>query len=276
MKFVFLSAILVSALVLNSCAGKRSRENGPDLVPPAYSTGWYVGGELSSNYVTYSKKEVVPLFPEKENGPKLDFFVDTLDVLDQAERKMLRDVLYDGLSCQDYADNVYNNIKSEYLKTKESAAAQPGESYNRTYRETFDGAVYPSFIVVSRSYYYLSGGAHGQNEKAFFVLDRETLSKVELIDILRAGAENDLRVGINDALRARYHVEPGAPLTSAGFLSETANVPRNFFISREGLGFCWNPYEISPYSMGTLEVVLPYARIEKLLNDKGFKMFKNL
>jgi hypothetical protein len=278
MKIVFLSiVVLFSVLVFNSCTGLRDRgyESGP--VPSAYSTGWYIGGDLSSKYVTYAKKEIVPLFPEKkENGPKLDFFVDTLDILDDAERKMLRQALYDGLSCQDYAGNVYNNIKSEYLKTKEAAAAQPGEAYNWTYTETFDGAVYPSVLVVSRTRYYFSGGAHGQNEKTFFVLDTKLLSKVELTDILQTGAENELEVQINDALRARYHAKPGEPLTSVGFLSETANVPQNFFVSREGLGFCWNPYEISPYVMGTLEVVLPYAQIENLLNDKGREMVKNL
>ncbi|MDR0684156.1 MAG: RsiV family protein [Spirochaetaceae bacterium] len=277
MKFIVLSIVLFSALVLNSCAGLRDRESESGPAPTVYSTGWYMGENLSSEYITYSKTEIVPLLPEKkENGPTLEFFMDTLDILEEADGKLLRQTLYGGKTCQEYVENVYNRVTGDYKKRKDDAADASGAAYNWSYSETFDGAVYPSLLVISRRIYNYTGGANGQNERIFFVLDTKLSSKVALNDILAEGAEKDIQARIDDDLRARYRAAPGAPLTSAGFLNDTAGVPQNFFISREGLGFCWNPYEIAPHSMGTLEVVLPYAQIENLLNDRGREMFKSL
>jgi hypothetical protein len=281
MKSIFFVIFLFSVFALNSCAGLRDNENESDFMATAYGTGWYMGDILPSKYITYSKKEIVPLFEpsvseKNEKSPKLEFFVDTLDILDDAERKLLRQTLYGGLTCQAYVENVYNNVKDEYQNIKDMAIEQPGAVYDWSHIETFDGTIYPSLLVISRRLYSYSGGAHGQNEKTYFVLDTKLLSKLELSDILQAGAEGELQTRIDDDLRTRYRAAPGTPLTSVGFLNDTAGVPQNFFVSREGLGFCWNPYEIAPYAMGTLEVVLPYAQIKNLLNDRGREVFENL
>ena len=39
------------------------------------------------------------------------------------------------------------------------------------------------------------------------------------------------------------------------------DIPETFFLTPEGLGFFWNPYEIGPYVMGVIEVVIPYEKL---------------
>jgi hypothetical protein len=275
-KINFSIIIMFFAVILNSCAGLRDAGQKNASAPLVYTTGWYDDGGLSPKYITYERKEELLLLPEELKSPRLDFSVDTLDVLDEQERKLLQQFLYENLSCQNYASKLFDKIKTDYLKMKDEVISQPDRPYDWTYAEGFDGRVYPSLFVISRSRYILSGGANGQNEKIFFVLDRALRSKVELDDILEGGAKASLQKQINDSLRARYHAKPDAPLTSIGFLEETAGVPGNFFVSREGLGFCWNPYEIAPHVMGTIDVVLPYADIENLLNDRGKALFSGL
>ncbi|MDR1256962.1 MAG: RsiV family protein, partial [Spirochaetaceae bacterium] len=119
------------------------------------------------------------------------------------------------------------------------------------------------------------GGAHGQNEKTFFVLDTGLGSQVFLDDILQSGARPSLQARIDDSLRETYGAAPGASLRTAGFLEDSGGVPENFFLSPDGLGFSWKPYEIAPYAMGAIEIVLPYTLIEDLLNDRGRNLFKN-
>jgi hypothetical protein len=142
--------------------------------------------------------------------------------------------------------------------------------------EIFEGRVYPAVLVISKTLYTYSGGAHGQNEKTFFVLDTKHESQVFLNDILQSGAESSLQERIDESLRETYGLEPGASLRTAGFLEDSGGVPENFFLSPDGLGFCWNPYKIAPYSMGTIEIVLPYSHINDLLNDRGQALFDNL
>ncbi|MDR2659303.1 MAG: DUF3298 domain-containing protein [Spirochaetaceae bacterium] len=277
MKIKFYIIILFFALIVNSCAALRNggKSNENDII--SYTTGWYEDNGLSPKYITYSREEVLLLLPEKKRkSPRLDFFIDTLDVLDNSERRLLQRFLYEDLSCQEYASKMFNQVKAEYLKKKNEAALYPDRPYDWSYTEAFDGRIYYPVFVVSRSRYIFSGGAHGQNEKIFFVLDRNLLSKVELDDILVNGAKASLQKYIDDVLRERYHAAPDTPLTTIGFLNDTAGVPDNFFITRGGLGFCWNPYEIAPYVMGTIDVILPYSQIENLINDRGKDLFRDL
>ncbi|MDR3357123.1 MAG: RsiV family protein [Spirochaetaceae bacterium] len=276
MKISFI-VVLFAAFAAVSCTGLKDKGETSNLMNPVYGKGWYAADVLPSRYITYSKSEIVPFFPkEKGKGPKLEFSVDTLDILAGGEHELLQKTLYGGLSCRDYAAKLFDKVNGEYQKAKDGVIGQPGAVYEWSYIETFGGEVFPSLLVISRHWYSYTGGANGQSEKTFFVLDTGLLSKVALNDILQKGVEEKLQTQIDDALRARHHAAPGTPLTSIGFLKDTGGVPQNFFVSREGLGFCWNPYEIAPHSYGILEIVLPYAQIEALLNDRGKEIFKKL
>ncbi|MDR0382812.1 MAG: RsiV family protein [Spirochaetaceae bacterium] len=225
-------------------------------------------------YATYIKSETALLFPGRDRyGPRLQFAVYALDVSDEAESGLLNRVLYGGLPCREYAENLFSSVKDDYLKANKDAP--PDSKSDWSYIELFDGGVYGQVTVISRSRYVYLGGAHGQNEKICFVLDTGALSQVLLDDILQDGAKAVLQEHVDDALGSKYGAGPGAPLRAAGFLEDSGGVPENFFLSPEGLGFCWNPYEIAPYSMGIIEITLPYGDIESLLNDRGLDLAGN-
>jgi hypothetical protein len=277
MKLIFLFATLISAFVLNSCAGLKDSRGESNFAAPDYSAGWYAVDGLSPNYINCEKKEIIPLFSEKERGgPSLEFTVDTIDILDGAERGLLQKTLYDGLDCRSYAEKVYNDVKNDYQKTKDETGALAGVQNDWSYAEWFNGVIYPELLVISRDSYIYSGGAHGENQKTYFVLDTKLLLRAVLSDILKADSSEELQKQIDGALRAKYGGGSYASLTDLGFLTDTVERSENFFVSREGLGFCWNPYEIAPYSMGTIEVVLPYEQIKSLLTERGAAMLENL
>ncbi|MDR0662741.1 MAG: RsiV family protein, partial [Spirochaetaceae bacterium] len=273
MKHIFLFTILLTAYFFNSCAGMADKDSGADSAESVYRAAWHAAGSLPSKYTTYEKKEIIPLFPErKTGGPSLEFTVDTLDVSNGAERGLLQRILYEGLTCEDYAEKVYADIKDGYQKTTDDAESRGSVSHDWYYKEWFSGVIYPELLVISRESYVYSGGAHGENQKTYFVIDTKRLSQITLGDILKPDSGEALQKEIDGALRAKY----SAPLTQAGFFADTAGESDNFFISREGLGFCWNPYDIAPYAMGVIEVVLPYDRIENLLTERGAALLANL
>jgi hypothetical protein len=262
---------LVFGLALGSCASARGGGKD-DFELMAENAGWYGTGALPEKYVTYLKSETTPLFSGK-NSPALEFSVDMLDVLDEDEGGLLRRVLYGGLSCREYAEDLFDKVKGDYFN---EAEPQSGAPRDWSYMEVFEGEVYPTVLVVSKKLYAYTGGAHGQNEKTFFVLDTKLGLQVFLNDILSSGAKALLQERIEETLREDYGLAPGASLRAAGFLEDSGGVPENFFLSSDGLGFCWNPYEIAPYAMGVIEIVLPYDHIEDLLSDGGRVLFKNL
>jgi hypothetical protein len=263
---------LVFCLAFGSCASVRDGGTD-DFEFPAEGAGWYGKDGVPREYVTYSISETAPLSAGK-NSPALEFTVAALDVLDEDAGNMLRRVLYGGLSCRKYGENLLDKVKDDYLQAN-GAAPQSGVHNDWSYSEVFEGGIYSAVLVVSKSLYAYTGGAHGQNEKTFFVLDTALGAQVFLNDILQSGARPSLQERIDGALRADYNIAPGASLRTAGFLEDLNSVPENFFLSPDGLGFSWNPYEIAPYAMGIIEIVLPYPQIEDLLNDRGRDLFKN-
>jgi hypothetical protein len=149
-----------------------------------------------------------------------------------------------------------------------SAYDQPSEIMNWDYAETTGTETHTSkFLVVSRDRDYYLGGAHGMQEKAYFVLSLAEPARLKLEDLVRSRAE--LQPLLEEALRAYAGLQKGDPLEDGGFFEDTAPAPDNFFLSGTGLGFHWDPYEIAPYSMGPIEVTIPYDRVRPLLSPRG-------
>jgi hypothetical protein len=69
-----------------------------------------------------------------------------------------------------------------------------------------------------------------------------------------------------------YKVPPDSALSSAGFLTDTLTSPSQFFVQENALGFAWTVYEIAPYAMGQVTVLLPLAVLEPVLAEPAKKL----
>jgi hypothetical protein len=218
-------------------------------------------------YRIFKTVKEIPLVPENDESPRMTLSYTLLDTgISDQMRDLLRNLLYDGVGPEEY-----ENILSAYYQTQyaESAAfaAPPRESMNWEYtEEILPQVLSPDIVVISRSRDYYLGGAHGMQEKAYFVITLRGPKQLKLADILRDGAGPELRARMEDALRGSRGLGRGEPLSEGGFFEDSAEIPDNFFLTREGLGFRWDPYEIAPYSMGPVEVTLPYETIKPLLS----------
>jgi hypothetical protein len=77
---------------------------------------------------------------------------------------------------------------------------------------------------------------------------------------------------MEDALRDYSKLSPGEPLSAGYYFDNSVEVPANFFLGPEGVGFHWDPYEIAPYAVGPVEVVVPYNQLQGLLTPKGISL----
>ncbi|MDR1096174.1 MAG: RsiV family protein [Spirochaetaceae bacterium] len=131
------------------------------------------------------------------------------------------------------------------------------ESLARHYNESITAVDYEKYAVIKRVLDYYSGGAHGMTETFFSVFDRSAARFVTLADIADEARLTALREAVAGALRERFELRADEPLTAAGFFEGEFALTENFFLSEEGIGFHWNPYELAPYSFGAIEVVVP-------------------
>jgi hypothetical protein len=260
--FVLISGIFLFAVL--SCKGGEPAALKTDSVE--------IEGEL--RFETIAEERAIVLYPQRSDSPRMLFNLTLLDIHGpEPLQSLLLDALYGGRSPEEYANSLIAGFENQYLTMRDpggpSAEKLPA-ALNWDYTETFQAlARTPHTAVLSKNREYYTGGAHGMRETAYFVFALDEAKRLRLEDIFEKGTEPLLRDYIMAALRTRQGLAPGAPLSKGGFFEDSVAVSEDFFLNREGLGFQWDVYEIAPYVMGPIEVLIPYEKIRPLCGPRG-------
>ncbi len=119
--------------------------------------------------------------------------------------------------------------------------------------------------------YGFSGEAHPFSGARYIVLDIQTGKVLSLSDLLNPGYEAALNVAGEQAFREARNLPEAASLDEQGFVFDN-NVfvlNTNFGVTKDGLTFYFNSYEIAPYAMGSTELTIPYEDIRALIRPQG-------
>jgi hypothetical protein len=245
--------------------------------------------EIAGDIQFYREKVFVPLWDDEEleamaptvtGGPSLEITLSLVGVpgkpdgTGEALEALFRDLFYRGMDIQDYIREQIRIKTFEYRDIREEIRNHPDmlsmETLNWYYEEEFDVEMNGvRFLVISRSWADYTGGAHGNYGKKYFVFDRKTAGQIFLPDIMKEGFREDLTEKLNEELRKGRELGRNDSLRQDGFFVDQVEPTENFFLTPKGIGFHWDPYEIGPYSMGFVEVVVPYGKIGDMLNSLG-------
>lgn len=241
-------------------------------------------GKNAGSLQFYTRDRLIPLYEGKADGPaerdlpnmhiRLKLIdLNPGDVPTNGLQRLFRELFYDGMSPQDYADKFITDMEKEFRQGKEEFERNPDwgiSVFSREYEEVFETDIYqPGLAVIHRNWYEYTGGAHGNHGTTYFVIDPAAAKRLTLDDIVKTTARPLILEQTEEALRSLRGLKAGAPLTEGGFFENSISIPDNFFLSSEGLGFHWDPYEIAPYSDDSIEVILPYESIGDFLTEKG-------
>ena len=110
-----------------------------------------------------------------------------------------------------------------------------------------------------------TGGAHPNYYVSKKIFDKETGQLLQLLDIVKDTSSLKKLVEID--FRKQVEISPTESLSAAGFWFEKDQfkLPLNVGMTNDGLGFYYNPYEVAPYAQGTIEIILPFEKVEKFL-----------
>ena len=113
-----------------------------------------------------------------------------------------------------------------------------------------------------------TGGAHGMYMSTFLNMDLTLMRPLRLDDIFVGDYQEALTDLIWNQLMADNKVTTHEALEDMGYASTGDITPtENFYLSKEGITFYYNIYDITPYSMGPVKVTIPYAIMEHLLGS---------
>ncbi len=206
------------------------------------------------------------------------------------------DTTYVGLTYPIFEDSTMNRyVKENILLDKEQTLEQYVHNFLEGYanfveenevkhplawqKETFIGVMMnnPYLIMMDNITYEFSGGAHGNSYTLWNVYDVQTKEKLKLNTFI---SENKMKEFTKIAERF-FRKEEGLSDTSSYkddyfFENDTFSLAANYGVSKEGIIFFYNPYEIKPYSGGTTYLTIPYEEIQDCMTQTGKNYIKNI
>ena len=124
-----------------------------------------------------------------------------------------------------------------------------------------------NIVSIKVEKYAFTGGAHGISMTEFVVCDLNLRKRLELNDIFKEGARENLDALLDKKLRRLNGITPEEKLNEAGFFVDKMEATENFYINKDGIGFFYNIYHIAPYSSGTTELLVPFREIKDLFRS---------
>jgi hypothetical protein len=238
-------------------------------------------------------REILIAPEKKDESPRINFSLVLLETKGPADLvRFFNGFLYSGKSPAAYRDD----LVAEYLKSMKEADADMAEYAKMMKEMNEDMGGFPSqrqkweysetieiwnpqgkAAVIARETYDYSGGAHGNSAKKYYVVDTEARRILSLEDFFRDPQSGALRTMILEELRlysARQDtpIPQGRPLSAGIFLEDNPEMSPNFFVTQDGLGLHWDPYEIAPYAEGSIEITLPWRKIRPLMKTGGMEL----
>jgi len=253
------SLVCIFALVFLGCA------SSPQIEKPQYTQRHY----------TFS----ILLDPEQPGrSPQLDLAMSLLQMEYPAEQaEYLNNALYSVPSLDEYKDYVINEQRNIY-RGKAVEMAQSGinnePNHNWWYSETVD--IKESMgqgLIVERDYHFYTGGAHPGKTKLYYVFDMSEYRQLRIDDFFtNFPREPRLRDIIYDELRKYSNLTKTQPLSEGIFFNDEPELRSSFFITQEGLGLHWDPYQIAPYAVGYIEIIVPWNAIRPMMSYTGIEL----
>ncbi|OJU54060.1 MAG: hypothetical protein BGN96_08720 [Bacteroidales bacterium 45-6] len=175
---------------------------------------------------------------------------------------------------QEATDNFYKKYEEDYLATasdynKAKAQGFEMQSWGNTF-QTMRTDTLPSskpdtlsFCAYVENY---NGGAHGSHHTGYYNIDLKTGKPIKESDIFKPGYEAELKKAIIHQLLAVNKLTRPEELIEKGFFDLNDLKPNNnFLITKDGITYGFNEYEIAPYYMGLIKVHIASSSISNIL-----------
>lgn len=117
--------------------------------------------------------------------------------------------------------------------------------------------------------YAFTGGAHGLQNRRYTVINLNTGKVISVREIFQGNYEAKLKELLTQKAKENYSVPANKTLIESGFFVNEIMPNSNFYVTRTGVGFYYNQYDIAPYSNGQTELFLPFTEIRDILVNDG-------
>ncbi|MBC8986774.1 DUF3298 domain-containing protein [Pedobacter sp. N36a] len=123
----------------------------------------------------------------------------------------------------------------------------------------------PDYLGFEHSLVNYAGGAHPNSVMVYWNIHPKTLQEITLESLINEGSMPQLVAIAEKIFRKNEKLSPTASLKDNYFFeNDKFDLNRNFTITKEGLKFLYNPYEIKAYAYGSTELIIPFSDLKTI------------
>ncbi|BDQ04412.1 DUF3298 and DUF4163 domain-containing protein [Ignavibacterium sp.] len=136
-------------------------------------------------------------------------------------------------------------------------------SFETDFRVTFNSK---DFISVVLDYYEFTGGAHGNYYSIGYNIRTSDGKVFGISDILKPNSLQALSEFCAEEIMNMFDANS---LNEAGLFEDELNISedQDFYIIPNALVIQFDPYEVAPYAMGSIDVELEFSKIKNIIKD---------
>jgi hypothetical protein len=181
-----------------------------------------------------------------------------------------------ALSCYSTDDTHYadfDKLISQFMKDYENFRKDVPDFPGGWYLKDSTGVITntPDILCLKNTSESYLGGAHGAYNVAYTNFDMRNGNTLKTKDIFVKGYEKTLNKLIEERIRKHFEMKPNESLSEGGLFENKVSFNDNFAITKDGIEFLYNQYEIAAYAMGVIEIKLSYQDIDAILNKDVIK-----
>ncbi|MCO5261015.1 MAG: DUF3298 and DUF4163 domain-containing protein [Crocinitomicaceae bacterium] len=259
-KMAYIAYLLIAVAVVASCDSSKNRTmETADLGAEMHKPDSWERGEATAFYVNKSSsdttKAAIYYTIAKPDSPLKSVTDSIIGVFLGNEVKM--PISKESLTA--YATGFVNEYKDLVEKGDENMFV-----WELNVSLNFD-TVNANYLKAEFVNYGFTGGAHGNTNLNFYMIDIEKAKLLKLSDICSNIKELEKRAEVY--FRKEYVVDSNSDLEEAGFWFDNNKfqLNKNFYFEKDKLVFVYNQYEIAAYSMGQIFLEIPLKDIKDIL-----------
>jgi len=218
---------------------------------------------------------------DKSNEVINDVIVVTKEITDTSEylEAKLKLPVLQGMKNTKLQETINSTLENKAIDFKNSLAKDGKEYIEDAKKYDFPLRPYQADVsyeigynknnIVSFpvTYWEYTGGAHGNYKTTAYNIDLKTGHELSLEDIFKAGT--NYKNIISQEIKKHMEIEKDQLFEESITNFKTFSDDQKFYLdSDNNLVFYFDPYEIAPYSSGTIEFKIPFTQIKDILNEQ--------
>lgn len=124
------------------------------------------------------------------------------------------------------------------------------------------------YLIMMKSDYEYTGGAHGFSSETYYNYNKKSGKWLEIKDILDFNKQNEILKVLDQQLRKDYKIPNGVKYSEAEnsiFINDQISISDNFFLTKQGITFCYGLYDMTPYVYGFFHLTVSYEDLKPYL-----------